>query len=130
MADRKDSDREVMTSLPRTRPTRRSTKRDSRPPAAAAEAKAEPTPEPKAKTRPRPRADAAGRPRKPPAAEPRRKVPPAGYAAPRADAAHDGRAGPTELLSTAVQAAGELAQIGMTIGRQTLKGMLDRLPRP
>jgi hypothetical protein len=36
----------------------------------------------------------------------------------------------TELVTTAIQAAGELAQIGITVGSQLLKRTLDRLPRP
>ncbi len=31
---------------------------------------------------------------------------------------------------TAVQAAGELTQIGLTVGRQAVRAALDRLPRP
>jgi hypothetical protein len=36
----------------------------------------------------------------------------------------------TELVTTAFQAAGELAQIGLTVGRQVLKRAVDRLPKP
>jgi hypothetical protein len=36
----------------------------------------------------------------------------------------------TELVTTAIQAAGELAQIGITVGSQILKRTLDRLPKP
>lgn len=36
----------------------------------------------------------------------------------------------TELVSTAVQAAGELAQIGLTVGGQMLKRVVDRFPKP
>jgi len=35
-----------------------------------------------------------------------------------------------ELVTTVVQAAGELAQIGLTIGGQIVKRAVDRLPRP
>jgi hypothetical protein len=35
-----------------------------------------------------------------------------------------------ELVTTAVKAAGELAQVGITIGGQLLKRAVDRLPRP
>jgi hypothetical protein len=102
-----DSEREVLTSLPRSRPVRRSTKRPDRPATETVAAK------------PPPPRDA-----------PRRKVPAAGYAAP------DGRAGePTasagaELINTTIQAAVELAQIGLAVGRQTLQSLLDRLPKP
>jgi hypothetical protein len=33
-------------------------------------------------------------------------------------------------VTTAVQAAGELAQIGLTVGRQVLKRATNRIPRP
>ena len=56
-------------------------------------------------------------------------------AAPRVPPPDDGRrpGGPprgTEIVTTAVQAAGELAQIGLTVGGQLLKRAADRLPRP
>jgi hypothetical protein len=114
MADRQNPDREVLTSLPRARPVRRSAKRASRPRAG----------EPASKVPP-PSGRAAGR----PPATPRRSVPPAGYAAPEHDAGGQ-RPSPTDVVGTAVQAAGELAQIGLALGRQTLKSVLGRLPRP
>ena len=40
-----------------------------------------------------------------------------------------GRPTGVELVTTAVQAAGELAQIGLTIGGQILKRATERLPR-
>jgi hypothetical protein len=66
----------------------------------------------------------------PPRAVPRRKVPAAGYAAPTTRADAPPASAGTELISTTIQAAAELAQIGMTVGRQTLQSMLDRLPKP
>ena len=36
----------------------------------------------------------------------------------------------TQLVGTVVQAAGELAQIGATVGGQILKRAFDKLPRP
>lgn len=36
----------------------------------------------------------------------------------------------TELVTTVVQAAGELAQVGLSIGGQVLKRAVDRLPKP
>jgi len=33
-------------------------------------------------------------------------------------------------VETAIQAAGELAQIGFTLGARALRGALSRLPRP
>ncbi|HVL31259.1 MAG TPA: hypothetical protein VM299_03430 [Solirubrobacteraceae bacterium] len=127
MADRPDSDREVLTSLPRSRPARRSDKRARRPapdrPAGGAPAAAA-TPRASAPPKAAPKA-ASRRPR----TAPRRSIPPAGYAAPPPDA-HDGPPRPPDLVGTAVQAAGELARIGFAVGRQTLRSVLDRLPRP
>jgi hypothetical protein len=36
----------------------------------------------------------------------------------------------TELVTTTIRAAGELAQIGFTLGGQALKRAVDRIPRP
>ncbi|MEA2183549.1 MAG: hypothetical protein QOF69_2734 [Solirubrobacteraceae bacterium] len=185
MADRQDSDREVLTSLPRSRPVRRSAKRGAQPAAANSAKKGrasskpvaaqKPATTPRGKAgagKPRPAADgakarakpatttsaarkraaagdrasaarprtAATRPRRetaprrererePERVAPARKVPPAGYAAPATRGERDS-SDAAKLLSTAVQAANELAQIGLTVGRQALQSMLDRLPKP
>jgi len=145
VADRQDSDREVLTSLPRTRPVRRSAKRGDRADVKAGTAstpsrRAAATKPKAAKPAPKPRAaavkakrpaTAAAKPKtsERPATAPRRKVPPAGYAAPTSHE-HEGGAGTADLLSTTIQAAAELAQIGLTVGRQTLQSMIDRLPKP
>jgi hypothetical protein len=42
----------------------------------------------------------------------------------------NGRPKGTEIVTTAVQAAGELAQIGATVGSQLLKRATRRIPRP
>ena len=55
-------------------------------------------------------------------------IPPAGYATPRAD--DDGVPRGADLVTTVVQAAGELAQIGLAAGGRALKSALGRLPRP
>ena len=55
------------------------------------------------------------------------KIPPAGYATPRDD---DGVPHGAQLVTTAVQAAGELAHIGLAAGGRALKSALGRLPRP
>jgi hypothetical protein len=137
-------ERDVFGSLPNARPQRRSAKRD-RPGAkakAAAPAAAQPkttaakpksakpaAAKPRAKTKPRTTAKAG------PAAEPRAAtaapasdIPPAGYATPRPD--DDGVPRGAHLVTTAVQAAGELAQIGLAAGGRALKSALERLPRP
>ena len=103
-----DGDREVLSSLPRTRPERRSAKRDA-PKVVKAKAK------PKAK----PRAKAV-----PPAP---RQVPPAGYAVPKTGSPVG--SGPTELVGTAVQALGELASLGASLGSRALRDALGRLPK-
>ncbi len=55
------------------------------------------------------------------------KIPPAGYATPRGD---DDVPHGAELVTTAVQAVGELAHIGLAAGGRALKSALGRLPRP
>jgi len=166
--ERPDSEREVLTSLPRTRPVRRSAKRGDRPAiddaaraptkpvaprkpraakAAGATAPAKPAAAPRARTRagttagatPKPTTARSAGPRAPapaaagaqrPRVAPQRKVPAAGYATPDARATEPNASAGAELISTTIQAAAELAQIGLTVGRQTLRSMIDRLPKP
>jgi hypothetical protein len=125
VAERPDGDREVLTSLPRSRPVRRSAKRGER---GDAKASAKPAARraPAAKKKAAKPTPAAQRPR--PA--PKRTVPPAGYAAPASRADDAQASGAADVLTTTIQAAAELAQIGLTVGRQTLRSMLDRLPKP
>lgn len=40
------------------------------------------------------------------------------------------RPGGGEIIGTAIQAAGELAEIGLTLGTQALRNAISRLPRP
>jgi hypothetical protein len=112
-------EREVLSGLPNARPHRRSAKRDRPARAAATTTAKAPPAAAKPKAKPKPRA----KPAPPPAAE----VPAAGYATPRAD---DGVPGGAHLIATAVQAAGELAQIGISAGGRALKSAIQRLPRP
>jgi hypothetical protein len=129
---------------------RRSDKRAARPATTKSAAKATAKPKPAARAKPKPKATAkaaakpaakararpaAARPRPAaattePSVAPRRKIPPAGYAAPTSQAPDDPVNASADLVGTAIQAAGELAQIGFAVGRQTLRSMLDRLPRP
>jgi hypothetical protein len=120
-------EREVFAGLPNARPHRRSAKRDR--PARAADPPAEAKPsaksKPTAKASAKPKAKAAR-----PAAAPRAaasKIPPAGYATPRDD---DDALKGADLITTAVQAAGELAQIGISASGRALKSAFQRLPRP
>jgi hypothetical protein len=98
----------VIGSLPRSRPHRRSDKRPA--PAGAKPAPTKPKPKPATA---KPKATAA----KPKPAAPK-PVPPA---------PHDPSPGP---LETAVQAAAELAEIGLHAGARALRRAVARLPRP
>ena len=122
-------EQDVFGSLPSSRPQRRSAKRASagaaKPKASAAKPRV--AARPKAAAKPKPKAQA-----KPKAttARPQAKrstVPPAGYATPRNDEVPSGRG---DLIGTAVQAAGEIAQIGVAAGTRALSSALKRLPRP
>lgn len=135
-------DRDVFGSLPNARPQRRSARRDrstakAKPAAAGpADPAATRAAEPAAKPKPAARAKAATSAKPKPAARakttpPRAtaaQIPPAGYATPRTD--DDGVPRGADLVTTAVQAAGELAQIGLAAGGRALKSALERLPRP
>ena len=107
-----DDDRsEVLTSLPRSRPQRRSAKRSGGGEASAdggagapEAAGAKPAPKPKAAPRPRP-VGAGMRSDDPPA----RPVE------------------PPSLLNSVVRAAEEFSQVGATIGREAVRSVLRRL---
>jgi hypothetical protein len=130
-------ERDVFGSLPNTRPQRRSPKR-ARPGATAKAAAPAPvkarataakpkSAKPKAKPRTTAKARPAAKPRAT-AAAPAANIPPAGYATPRPEDGGVPRG--ADLITTAVQAAGELAQIGLAAGGRALKSALERLPRP
>jgi len=114
---------DVLSSLPRTRPQRRSAKRDAAakpaPKRAAANGAKAPS-KPRAKAAPK----ASPKPRKVP--EPR--IPPAGFQPPPDKTERPLPTG-VELIGTAIQAAGELAQIGLAVGRQALGSVLERTKR-
>jgi hypothetical protein len=103
-------DRDVFSGLPNARPQRRSAKRDRPGKEAKGASKPEEAP---------PQAPAAAKKTAP-------AVPPAGYATPT----DDDRPRGTDLVGTAVQAAAELAQIGIAAGGRALKSAIQRLPRP
>jgi hypothetical protein len=128
------SDPSVLGALPSTRPTRlggdrRGTATRTRP-ASPPTATAAKTAKPKA-TASKP---AAAKPKATPKAKPkavqqppRTEAPPAGWQVPGdGDGHRDG--GPAEVVTTAVQAAGELAQLGLTVGGQFLRRAANRLP--
>jgi hypothetical protein len=132
---------EVLKSLPARRPQRRSARRDGAKTAPAgrkpAPAKAAAKPRakaastgPKAATGARKRAATVG---KPPAARRPTAVRPS--AATRAASSTPGKRPAQspegiELVGTAIQAAGELAQLGLTLGTKALRGAVSRIPRP
>jgi hypothetical protein len=111
---------EVLSSLPAKRPQRRSDKRGSatRPRRTAAK----PPAARRAASAPRKRAG-----RRPAGVRPSAAT----RAASSTPAARPGH--PPEglaLVGTAVQAAGELAQLGLVLGTKALRGAVSRLPRP
>ncbi len=122
------ADPSVLGTLSATRPTRLGGERRGATPrtrtSAAATAKSKPQAARKApaKTSAPKQAEAkAAKLRKPDPA------PPAGWQTPGED--HRG-GGATDVVTTAVQAAGELAQLGVTIGGQLFKRAAGRIPRP
>ena len=119
-----DGDHEVLSSLPRTRPERRSAKRGARsqPGAAAAPKAAKPGAAPRPKAKPTARSKSA------PTVAPPPPVPRAGYAVPRT--ASPVSAGGAELVGTAIQALGELAGFGLSLGNRALRETLERIPKP
>jgi hypothetical protein len=154
------NDREVLGSLPKTRPERRSAKRDR--PARAARAAA-PTPArgtgggAKRAAAAKPAAGAGPKPAARTAAGAKRPKAPASKTAARAKIGADAKAParprttagsgaskpvppagyaapsagrPGDLMGTAIHAAGELAEIGATLAGQALRSALRRLPRP
>ena len=115
------ADASVLGNLRTTRPTRlggeRRTATRTRSKAAATEPKAA-----------KPRAPKAAE-RSPAAAAQSKATAAQRPAAPPPPRAADGRPKGTEIVTTAVQAAGELAQIGATVGSQILKRAARRVPR-
>ncbi len=136
-----DRPSEVLGALPRTRPHRRSDKRAARPVTEATETQApaeasgaKPTAaKPRAATKPKPRAATKPKPRaatKPKLRQPAQPggTPAARRAAPAPARKPDSARG--DILGTAVQAAAELAEIGLAISARALRGAVSRLPRP
>jgi hypothetical protein len=135
----KTDEESVLGSLPATRPPRfgrekregGGTATKERPKAAAkprAKKAAPARPKPAAKAKPKPRADG-----------PRAVRPGNAALAESTERAHSHDRPPesttqppsgTELVTTAIQAAGELAQIGLAVGGQVLRRAVDKLPRP
>ncbi len=148
------SDRDVLTSLPNTRPTRRSAKRPATAGGATAvAAAAKPKTAAKAKPKPAAKAKAATQPKaaaKPkaaskigvpkgqsaPGARVREEVPPGSIPAAGWDTntapkpSTSGGFNTDELLGTALSAASQIAQIGLSSVSNSARSLLDKLPRP
>lgn len=131
----------VLAALPTTRPSRMGTRHRDSTPAAAVKAKPRPVAKKdkakavkaKPKLAATPIAEgAAPRPKPVRSASDNLAAPAKKAAKKRAPAAPPAEKQPsgTELVTTVVQAAGELAQVGLSIGGQVLKRAVDRLPKP
>ncbi len=132
----KTDDESVLGSLPATRPTRFGGERRKSANGKSATAT-------KAKAKPKPRAAAKPKPKPAPAPRPAHGPRPVRAGAPSlAESTERARTAEpppestttppsgTELVTTAIQAAGELAQIGLAVGGQVLKRAVGKLPRP
>jgi hypothetical protein len=116
---------EVLKSLPARRPQRRSARRGGAKPAAR-------------KSAPRKKAAAAAKKPATAARKPAAGRRPVGVRPSEATRAASSTPSERpaqspegiELVGTAIQAAGELAQLGLTLGTKALRGAVSRLPRP
>ena len=132
----------VLGNLPATRATRVGGERTRGTATPRAKAPAKPTatakPKPKAPAKPKVAATPAPKPRTPHRPRPVRAGAPAlkeSTERARSEASEPRERGSkppsgTELVTTAIQAAGALAQIGITVGGQVLKRAVKRLPKP
>ena len=145
----KDYSTDLLSALPRTRPHRRSKKRPAR--GAPAERPTGSTANgTRAKARSSRREASGAAPRKQTGATSRAKrtttkagtrrqikrlpQPPQPEGtptrAPAGPVSRTARPVPVPVVTTAVQAVGELAEIGLSLGARALRGAIDRLPRP
>ena len=138
--DKAKPSKSVMGNLPSTRPQRMARRRDGDPVSRAAAKPTRATPKAvgkpatPAKPKPKPNAAQAAEPKAAPKPRAVRSGSPSLAAkkkskSPRREPAPSPPSG-TELVTTAVQATGELAKIGLTLGGQALKRAASRLPKP
>ncbi len=131
-------DASVLASLSTTRPqrlgNRRRTTAAKAKPAAKKRAPAKPRASakrrPKPVTRPTAISEASGHKPKPVRSGASGLDAPAKKAAVQRSPAPERKPSGVELVGTVVQAAGELAQVGLSIGGQVLKRAVERLPKP
>jgi hypothetical protein len=116
----------VLGALPHSRPHRRSDKRAARPPEPVAAGDSKPRPGPKGPAK----AAAQTRPARQPKKQAETKREPETTGGQDASTKCDATGGATELLTTAVQAAAELAEIGLSAGARALRIAISRLPHP
>ena len=122
--------KDVLSSLPRSRPQRRSAKRQgggARTPTAPSAPRPEPTPpgptKPTRKAATKPKVTGAAR----PSAATRRAREDTTKALPRAEPVAPAN---RDIVTTTVQAAGELARIGLAVGTQIVREAARRVPKP
>ncbi len=138
--DKAKPSKSVMGNLPSTRPQRMARRRDGDPVSRAAAKPTRATPKAvgkpatPAKPKPKPKPAEAAAPKAAPKPRAVRSGSPSLAAkkkpkSPRREPAPSPPSG-TELVTTAVQATGELAKIGLTLGGQALKRAASRLPKP
>jgi hypothetical protein len=138
----KSDEESVLGSLPATRQTRFGRdRRETGGGGTATEARPKAAKPKATKARPRPKAAATTRPKPRPAPEhgprPVRAGSPSLAESTERARTHEGPPpatshppSGTELVTTAIQAAGELAQIGLAVGGQVLRRAVDKLPKP
>lgn len=117
---------DVLSSLPSSRPQRRSPKRDGS--AGQKSPKRANSATKRASTNSSKRAGSASAARSAPPSGARRPVAAQGYHP--VDSSPVEPPSSTEILVSAVQAAGEVAQIGLTLGERLLRAAASRLPKP
>lgn len=145
MTDQNSSSSEVLSALPHRRPHRRSDKRAARPAKADAAAPATTTPKTTSNaSAPRAKSKSAAPKAKTASTKPAAKPTPATRPAPKRlrQPAQPAGAPPSprsrgsvpntgaDVLGTAVHAAAELAEIGLTAGARALRNAVARLPKP